>query len=76
MKKTILDYKGNVYMFDPPGFAIELLPRWYRYIESLERLVTIEDPNSEQAKDELAHSKQRLANLEVWRDREQAEADA
>lgn len=61
------------YMFDPPGFAIEEIPKWRDYIASLERLVTVEDPESEDAKAELKCARRRFANLEAWRDEEAAE---
>jgi hypothetical protein len=66
--------KGKyLYMFTPPGFEPSRLPKWYEYIAMLERTVA-EDPESEEAKQELTHSRQRIAKLEARRDEEQAKS--
>ncbi|GHT96169.1 hypothetical protein AGMMS49545_20490 [Betaproteobacteria bacterium] len=60
------------YMFDPPGMHPSQLPKWEKYLAVLKRDV-VNDPESDQVKDELADALETIAFLEAWRDRDLAQ---
>jgi hypothetical protein len=59
-----------MWLFDPPGYSIDALPKWREYVAMLEHAV-IKDEDPEEAKAELVDARRRLARLE-----EQAKAQA
>jgi hypothetical protein len=60
-----------MWIFDPPGYAIDALPKWRTYIATLER-AAVEGEYPEEIKAELEEARAVLAELEAWRDEKQA----
>lgn len=63
------------YMYHPPGAHPSQLPKWHEYLAVLERDL-VNDPESDQVKNELQDAHETIVFLEAWQDSELAQQAA